>query len=202
MNKFGIFFEPTEKLAQFINDCKKRVGQALPNQAYCNHPPHSTILCTWLREIEKVILVLEELLSEEVPIPYNVKESMCFYDDVLTRGHTVAMKINDISSKMSDLQIKVAEGLSNFIDFNAAPKPSGFLLSDPFRSSYEKFASPFVGAHWIPHMSIASLKVEKDDPLLLSLLKSEFKHGGFFNKVSLVEINGDIHSCIKTYTLT
>jgi hypothetical protein len=202
MNKFGIFFQPEEKLARFIMDCKKRVDQTLPNQAYCNHPPHSTILCTWLREIEKVMLLLEELLSEEVPIPYNVKESMCFYDDVLTGGHTVAMKIDDTSFRMSDLQVKVAEGLSTFIDFRAAPKPSGFLLSDPFRSSYKKFASPFVGSHWIPHMSIASLEVEKDDPLLLSLLKSEFKHGGFFNKVSLFEINGDIHTCIKTYTLT
>lgn len=202
MKKFGIFFQPEEKLSLFINDCKKRVDQALPNQAYCNHPPHSTILCTWLREIEQVEFVLEELLSEEVPIPYNIKESMCFYDDALTGGHTVAMKIDDISCKMADLQVKVAEGLSTLIDFRAAPKPSGFLLSDPFRSSYEKFASPFVGAHWMPHMSIASLKVEKDDPLLLSLLKSEFKHVGFFNEVSLVEIKGDIHSCIKTYTLT
>jgi len=202
MSKFGIFFEPEEKLAWFVKDCKKRVDQVLPNQAYCNHPPHSTILCTWLKEIEKVKLVLKELLSEEVPIPYSVEESMCFYDDALTGGHTVAIKIDDPSCKMADLQIKVAEGLSKFIDFQSAPKPSGFLLSDLFRSSYEKFASPFVGAHWIPHMSIASLKVEKDDPLLLSLLKSEFKHGGFFNKVSLVEINGDIHSCIKTYTLT
>ena len=202
MKKFGIFFQPEEKLSLFINDCKKRVDQALPNQAYCNHPPHSTILCTWLREIEQVEFVLEELLSEEVPIPYNIKESMCFYDDALTGGHTVAMKIDDTSCKMADLQVKVAEGLSTLIDFRAAPKPSGFLLSDPFRSSYEKFASPFVGAHWMPHMSIASLKVEKNDPLLLSLLKSEFKHVGFFNEVSLVEIKGDIHSCIKTYTLT
>jgi hypothetical protein len=202
VSKFGIFFEPKENLARFINDCKKRVDQALPNQAYCNHPPHSTILCTWMREIEHVKLALEELLSEEVPIPFNIKENMCFYDDALTGGHTVAIKIDDTLGKMSDLQVKVAEGLSTFIDFRAAPKPSGFLLSDPFRSSYEKFASPFIGSHWIPHMSIASLKVEKDDPLLLSLLKSEFKHSGFFNEVSLVEIKGDIHSCIKTYTLT
>lgn len=202
MNKFGIFFEPTEKLARFINDCKKRVDQALPNQPYCNHPPHSTILCTWFREIEQVEFVLEQLLFEESPIPYNIKESMCFYDDALTGGHTVAIKIDDTSGRMADLQGKVAEGLRAFIDFSAAPKPRGFLLSNPFHSSYEKFASPFVGSHWIPHMTIASLKVEKDNPLLLSLFKSEFKQEGFFNEVSLVEIKGDIHSCIKTYTLT
>jgi len=201
MNKYGIFLEPKEKLARFINDCKKRVDQALPNQAYCNHPPHSTILCTWLREIEQVKFVLEKLLSEESSIPYNVEESMCFYDDALTGGHTVAMKIDDISGKMADLQVKVAEALGSFIDFSAAPKPSGFLLSDPFNSSYEKFASPFVGSHWIPHMTIASLKVEKDNPLLESLLKSEFKHEGYFNEVSLVEIMGDVHSRIKRYTL-
>ena len=202
MKKFGIFFEPEEKLARFVKDCKKRVDQVLPNQAYCNHPPHSTILCTWLKEIEKAKLVLGELLSGELSIPYSIKESMCFYDDALTGGHTVAMKINDISCKMADLQVKIAEGLSTLIDFRAAPKPSGFLLSDPFRSSYEKFASPFVGSHWIPHMSIASLEVHKNDPLLLSLLKSEFKHEGFFNEVSLVEIKGDFHSCLKKYTLT
>lgn len=202
MNKFGIFFEPEEKLARFVKDCKKRVDQVLPNQAYCSHPPHSTILCTWLKEIEKVKLVLEELLSEEVPIPFSIKESMCFYDDALTGGHTVAMKIDDISGRMADLQVRITEVIYEFIDFNAAPKPSGFLLSDPFRSSYEKFASPFVGSHWIPHMSIASLGVDKDDPLLLSLLKSEFKHVGFFNEVSLVEIKGDFHSCLKKYTLT
>jgi hypothetical protein len=202
MSKYGIFFQPKEKLSRFINDYKKRVDQALPNQAYCNHPPHSTILCTWLKEIEQVKFVLDELLSQESSIPYNLKESMCFYDDALTGGHTVAMRIDDTSGKMAGLQVKVAEGLREFIDFSAAPQPSGFLLSDPFRSSYEKFASPFVGSHWIPHMSIASLKVEKEDPLLLSLLKSEFKHVGFFNEVSLVEIKGDIHSCIKTYTLT
>lgn len=202
MSKFGIFFEPKENLARFITDCKKRVDQELPNQEYCNHPPHSTILCTWLREIEQVKLVLEELLSEESSIPYNVEESMCFYEDALTGGHTVAMKIDDISGKMADLQIKLAEALRAFIDFSAAPKPSGFLLSDPFKSSYEKFASPFVGSHWIPHMTIASLKVEKNNPLLLSLLKSEFKHEGYFNEITLVEIMNDVHSCIKTYNLT
>ena len=116
----------------------------LPNQLYCNHPPHSTILCTWFREIEKVKIVLEELFHGESSIPYNVEESMCFYDDALTGGHTVAMKINDISGKMADLQVKVAEVLRAFIDFRiAAPNPSGFLLSDPFRSSYEKICITF-----------------------------------------------------------
>ena len=65
--------------------------------------------------------VLEQLLFEESSIPYNIKESMCFYDDALTGGHTVAIKIDDISGRMADLQGKVVAGLRAFIDFSAAP---------------------------------------------------------------------------------
>ena len=68
---------------------------------------------------------------------------MCFYEDALTGGHTVAMKIDDISGKMADLQIKLAEALRAFIDFSAAPKPSGFLLSRPFQIFLQKICITF-----------------------------------------------------------
>ena len=202
MSKFGIFFEPEPRLGKFINDCKRRVDLVLPNQPYCNHPPHSTVFCTWLKEIDKVDFVLEELSFQESSIRYLMRDNMCFYDDALTGGHTVALKIDDPSGAIRDFQIKIAGILSGFIDFGKVPEASGFLLSEPFKSSYGKFAFPFVGAHWIPHMTIASLRVERNNPLLLSLLESEFEFEGVFHQFSLVEIEGDVHSLIKTYNLT
>ena len=70
----------------------------------------------------------------------------------------------------------------------------GLLEREPFRSSFAEYGFPFVGSHWIPHFTIASLKVAKDAPLLRAISSGNAGHAFELARVSVWEIVGDSHT--------
>lgn len=201
MTKYALFLEPDRALSHYIDQIKKKVENFLPLQPYCNHPPHCTLIFTCLRAPELAIKELKALFALQTPIIASVNRPLCFYDDVCTGGHTMTLAIEEENGLMHALQSKLATALRAYVDFSKIPAPSGFLNRKPFKESYEKYGFPFVGGHWIPHFTIASLKVKKTDPFLLDLMNLKFSFECAFSNFSLVEVTGDDHVVKENFRL-
>ena len=63
--------------------------------------------------------------------------------------------------------------------------------------SFRQFGFPFIGAHWIPHFTIASLKKDMDHPLIKEFSDLSINYTNKIDKISYWQvINGD-HKLLK-----
>jgi hypothetical protein len=192
MKQYGIFIEPTGLLASAIRSLKAEVERQLPGQKFCSHPPHSTLIYGQYQEPKLWRDQLVAALAAVRPFSIQTTEFGFFYDDVLAGGgHTVVFKAQT-TPEIIALQKACGEVLKHWRG-ETEPARGGLLEREPFRGSFAEYGFPFVGPHWIPHFTIASLKVAKDAPLLRELTAGEARHAFLLNRVSVWEIEGDSH---------
>ena len=193
MKHFGIFIEPTGSLADAIRSLKAEVERQLPGQKFCSHPPHSTLIYGKYREPELWRAPLISAVGAQLPFPIRTAEFGFFYDDALAGGgHTVVFKAQPVPEVYA-LQKACGDVLKHWRGASE-PAGGGLLEREPFKSSFVEYGFPFVGAHWIPHFTVASLKVAKDSPLLRALTSGEVRHEFLLDRVSVWEIEGDSHT--------
>ena len=95
---------------------------------------------------------------------------------------------------LNDLQILVAESLSSLVHPNRAPS---FVEKDPLlKKSFEKYGFPFAGLHWIPHLSIASLKTARNHPLISEFQSWEPEFEIKVDEMSCWRVGNDEHILI------
>jgi 2'-5' RNA ligase len=193
MEHFGIFIEPTGSLADSIRALKAEVECQLPGHKFCSHPPHSTLIYGQYQEPKLWRDQLAAALAELPPFRIQTTEFGFFYDDALAGGgHTVVFKAQPVPEVFA-LQRACGDVLKHWRN-PGEPARGGLLEREPFRSSYAEYGFPFVGPHWIPHFTIASLKVTKDAPLLRTLTAGDARHAFQLDRVSVWEIAGDSHA--------
>jgi len=193
MKHFGIFIEPTGSLADAIRALKSEVGRQLPGQKFCSHPPHCTLIYGKYQEPKLWRDQLAAALDSLVPFRLQTNGFGFFYDDALAGGgHTVVFKAQPVPEVFA-LQKMCADLLKHW-RAQTEPVRGGLLEREPFRSSYAEYGFPFVGPHWIPHFTVASLRVAKDAPLLRAITSGEARHAFLLERVSVWEIAGDSHT--------
>jgi hypothetical protein len=199
--KHAVFIEPEGALREFILSNKERINSVLPNQPYCHHPPHSTVFISILRGPENWLELLESAVRKVSPFRLQVWETVVFYDDAPAGGgHTMALRAES-SVPLLSLQQTVAETLASFVDREALETSSEFFDKEPFRSNCLKYGFAFVGEHWIPHFTIASLHISKKDALITEF---ENLHPGYdfvIDKVSVWRVEEDNHTKIAVLKL-
>jgi len=193
MKHFGIFIEPTGSLAGAIRSLKAEVERQLPGQKFCSHPPHSTLIYGKYQDPQLWRAELIKAVGSQCAFPIRTTEFGFFYDDALAGGgHTVVFKAQPVPEVYA-LQKACGDVLKNWRGEVEAAR-GGLLEREPFKSSFEQYGFPFVGPHWIPHFTIASLKLAKDSPLLRALTSGEVRHEFLLDRVSVWEIEGDLHT--------
>jgi len=193
MKHVGIFIEPNGSLAAALRSLKAEVGRQLPAQPYCSHPPHSTLIAGNFQPPNLWREQLAAALKTESPFTVCTTGFTIFHDDTLAGGgHTVAFKVEP-SPELFALQKCCADALKSWRAPDATPA-AGWLGREPFRSSFSEYGFPFVGAHWIPHFTVASLKVAKDSPLLRAISSGAARHEFLPDRVSVWKIAGDLHT--------
>jgi len=193
MKHFGIFIEPTGSLADGIRALKAEVERQLPGQKFCSHPPHSTLVYGKYQEPKMWRDQLAAGLVALSPFRIETTEFGFFYDDALAGGgHTVVFKALPVPEVFA-LQKACGDVLKHWRGDTEPPR-GGLLDREPFRSSFAEYGFPFVGPHWIPHFTIASLKVAKDAPLLRVITSGQAQHEFLLDRVSVWEIAGDSHT--------
>jgi len=194
MKHTGIFIEPTGSLAAAIRSLKAEVTRQLPSQTYCSHPPHSTLIAGAFQELNLWQDHLAAALKTESPFTVRTTGFTIFHDDALAGGgHTVAFKAEP-SPELFALQKHCADVVKTW-RAPAATTPRAVLFErEPFRSSFAEYGFPFVGSHWLPHFTIASLKVAEDSPLLRAISSGAAQHEFLLDRVSVWEIADDLHT--------
>ena len=61
------------------------------------------------------------------------------------------------------------------------------------RESFKSYGFPYVGSHWIPHFTIASLKTEKSHPMITEFMKWQPSYTMIELNPSCWHIEGDKH---------
>jgi hypothetical protein len=197
--KIALFIEPEGYFREQILDWKYQVEAALPGMPYCSHPPHSTLIFTAIREGTQWIHSLEQNLIKYPSLSVQILRPIAFWNDVMAGGgHTLAFEA-EASKELLALQSIIAESIQPHIEKPA--EPTGFLQNSPFRESWCRYGFPFVGAHWIPHFSIASLQANQDHPLILEFLA--LKPDVRFRALSIqaYEVRGDHHVPLVSFKL-
>lgn len=186
--KYALFIEPDAALAAYISSLKAEVAQWRPQQKYCNHPPHSTLLVGYYSDLNNWMNNLKAVLTQR-PFSIHIKKWMVFPNDPQTNGGQTVTLAVEPSAELSALQMTCAEVLKA----NKLPAENYPPMSEPLSGSFREYGFPFVGSHWLPHFSIASLAVEIDDPFLMRLTSRPVAFTTKVSSVSIWRIKEDEH---------
>lgn len=194
--KYAVFIEPSGALRDCIENWKRKVDVALPSQPYCSHPPHCSLYVTQLPAPDVWMNELAKKLRASLPLTICVNQKHIFYSDALTDGgHTLALRIA-ANMELYALQMLVADTLGPFALHSDSRHLLAAFPQTCCKSSIQKYAYPFVGSHWIPHFTIASLQTEKDHPLIADFIADAARFVLEITQVSIWGVIGDIHTQI------
>jgi hypothetical protein len=139
-------------------------------------------------------------ISKIPPFKVQVREPSVYYDDALTGGQTIVLNIEP-SETLFSLQQIVGDTLKPFVNRQEDNVMLDIYSNEPLKSSYQKYRYAFLGSHWKPHFSIASLKIPKHDPFIDKFKRLQVNFNFFVTEISVWHIEGDKHSKIKTLKL-
>ena len=193
VSKYGIFWIPNEELNQYVKSWKIRVEKIEPDASFLNHPVHSTIFMFDALDDHE-----SEIISrvKNIEIDFLVSSWKFFYNDVVTQGDTLSIGL-EVNSLAFEFQQDLAESLYDLIKM---PIFYQNMWEDKFKESYDRYGFPFVGSHWIPHLTVASVKKEGkklfDEIMTTTIKLKQQKSGG---RLALYKVSGDSHQLIHTW---
>ena len=199
--RYGILWQPSENACRFLEQIKEKIIAEEPEAPYCTHPVHCTFFVMTAQE--RFEARLEYLLAdfvlrtESFRIEYNAPS--VFRNDICTGGDTLIWPIvrNDALFK---LQLTVADLLERFRHVAAAGSGQSKFQGE-YLDSLEKYGFPFVGNHWLPHITAASVKTERGKKIIAEVLKQgTMPPAEMLDSISLFKINGDEHRLIQKFT--
>lgn len=198
--KYAIFIEPQGPLLELIQNWKKLCVKEFPGAPYLSHPPHSTLLFTHFKSSEKVRELLKVASQTMKTFSLVSAQTVVFENDALAGGgHTLAVRAN-ANPSLFDFQVQLAESVITEIELNRDTLPE-VLNHGPFAKSFSRYGFPFVGQHWIPHFSIASIPAERSHSLIQDFESQKFSIEQQVDEFSLWEIKGDEHREIESFIL-
>lgn len=191
--KFGLFWIPNDGLCQYIQSWKDRFRQLEPDAAYLEHPIHCTIFLFNGFEEDQSEIISKVNYSK---INFSLDDWKIFENDIVTKADTIAVGLKP-SKIASEFQLNVANSLLNNV---IEPIHYENNWEGEYNDSFQKYGFPFVGKHWIPHLTIASVK--KGGRALIE--EAKFKPISINNKkleghISLFKISGELHEHIYTW---
>ena len=193
MIKLGVFYCIDGDLKKKVESIKSFFKTKSNESKYLNHIVHSTLYVFEI-ESEKINDVIEKFQSlQEVlsPVFSEINKWRVFENDVLTNLNTLCLDI-ELSNDLFNLQMNVVNA---FLGIHLKKPNTDF--EGLLKESYNQFGYPFVGKHWIPHITIGSLDIEKKKLTEFSEEMINFPRAIKINNLGLFKIEADSHSLIK-----
>jgi broad specificity phosphatase PhoE len=191
--KYGIFWIPNKELNQYVELWKNRFRKIEPDAFFLNHPVHSTIFLFNAQEQDQSQIISR---IKNIKITFVVDSWKIFYNDLVTRGDTLSVGLVP-----NDLAFEFQQDLSeSLLDFIKTPLFYDNIWEGKYKESYDRYGFPFVGSHWIPHLTIASVKKEGKkliDEIKTTTINLNLKESG--GSLALFKILGDSHQLIHRW---
>lgn len=194
----AVFIIPDSSISQKIIKWKNIVIESKVDQTYAAHPPHLTLININVNRYRKAIRAIEQLVDTVSSFDITIDRKDIFYDDIFTGGHTSFYGIRK-NSNLNALQLSLANVLKVYK--NEDKPPEKIIKDRRLYDSYLKYGFPFIGEHWIPHFSIASLKIEKSDIFFQKFLSNQNIYKIYIKQISVWHVSEDIHTLIKNIDL-
>lgn len=199
--RHAVFVEPEGAVRAAVVDWKARIARQFPGSAYVHHPPHGTL---WVGRVSHAHDALTALRRAVAAVP-TVAGFACrphvFYDDVMAGGgHTCAF-VAPLTPELAAVQHAVSEALVPYCAVPALVDVPAPIRQEPFLSSLRRYGFPFVGGHWIPHFTVASLPIPRDAALIRQFLEEGQQPGDSIRAVSWWRIIGDDHEQLERLSL-
>jgi probable phosphoglycerate mutase len=193
VTKYGIFWIPNAELNQCVESWKNRFRKIEPDAFFLNHPVHCTIFLFKAHEQDQSQIISR---IKNVKIDFLVDSWKIFYNDFVTGGDTLSIGLIP-NSLAFQFQQDLSESL---LDFIKTPLFYNNIWEGQYKESYDRYGFPFVGSHWIPHLTIASLKKEGKkliDEINATTINLNLKESS--GSLALFKILGDNHQLIHTW---
>ena len=133
---------------------------------------------------------------KNVKINFLVDSWKIFYNDSVTGGDTLA-----IGWVPNSFAFEFQQDLSDsLLDFIKTPIFYKNEWEGKYKESYNRYGFPFVGSHWIPHLTVASVKKEGKkliDDIKKTVINLNQKESG--GSLALFKIVDDSHQLIHTW---
>ena len=193
MIKLGVFYCVESVLKNNVESIKSFFKTKSKESKYLNHFVHSTLYVFDIesKKINKVIEKFESLQKVLSPVSSQITKWRVFERDILTGLNTLCLEI-EITKDLKLLQKNVVESLYKYHSKKMKNSFDGDL-----KSSNDKYGYPFVGDHWIPHITIGSLDIDKKK--LTNFYKGifDFPKEIKINNLGIFQIETDSHTLIK-----
>jgi hypothetical protein len=185
--KYGYFWVPGNEFLELVLSWKKKAELVEPDATYLHHPVHATLFLFYGEKQKEVEYT--SLIKKDAPI-FKSAEWLVFENDAVTGGDTLTIGLEK-TLDWELLQLDLAEGLKPYI-LKLIEYPNEW--SGPFKISHQNYGFPFVGKHWMPHVSIASFKNKSfiqeavDTPIKINEINC--------GELALFRIEGETHTRI------
>jgi hypothetical protein len=198
--RYAAVIEPDGEIREAVLAWKARVAALWPSAVYVHHPPHCTL---WVGDLcrDDVVENALEAVSRLPEFRVAARAPHVFFDDALAGGGQTCAFAVAPTDELARLQWAVSEAVRQDrrpVSDDELPAP---LRREPFLHSWRDYGFPFVGAHWIPHFTVAALPVSRDHPLVAEFLASTASRPMTVTRVTWWRVIGDRHECVTSRRL-
>ena len=190
MIKLGVFLIPNNKLKKVIIGLKREVKKNFGTQKYLSHIPHCTLCVLHVSN-----LLLQSVKKKNLKVKhikeFKIEKTDVFFNDPVTKGNTLIIKIKK-NKFLSSMQLQVLKLMKKYLI-----KKKINLLNLKMKNNFKKYGYPFVGNHWIPHITVGSLNLDSKKITKYAEGLFKFSREITVNNLCLFKIDGDSHQLIK-----
>ena len=182
----AVVLEPDGALRECVAEAKAWVRRELGARVYLDDPPHTTLFAGTFADAGELEPLLAALCATMRPVTVRTTEMLVFRKDVRAGGgDTVVLKI-DPTPELFDLQRRVADALRSLARLDV---PGAEAMTDQrWRQSALRYGWPFVGAHWIPHVTIAALDGVRDGQAVQFLMGKDASFETSIREIGLWDV--------------
>lgn len=194
MIKIGVFYLPDKTLNNDIKELKSFFGEKSNNSQFIHHLPHSTfyLFNSDESEIKNILTNFENIKKNISSFSVEINDWIIFENDILTGMNTLCLKFKS-TNDLKNLQRIIVKAL-----FKSHISSDTIGLKGEFLKSDKLYGFPFVGQHWIPHITIGSLDIPSKDINRYCKEIFEFPRKVNINNLNLFRVYGDSHELMNT----
>lgn len=204
MGQYYIALIPEKRLIDLINKQKSLIKEMIGEQTYLSHPPHITLIIFTTDNLNELALELEKFSLDINKFRVKINDFYIFYNDIFTNRNTITYAVsNEDLEYLKELQLKTIEKINNFNTKKLYSKEdeSYKKMSETEKSNTDKSGYPFIGENWIPHITLASIDIERFEEVFENI-KQEPIFGEFLiESINLYEVGEKTSELIRRFDL-
>ena len=185
-----IYIKPDDLFNNIIFDFKRKIIKKYKYHLYAEHEPHCTIISSKKISLKNLQKNLIHNLKKIKKFKIKIDRTDIFFNDPLTKTNTLFFNIykNENLFKLQKTVVKSLNFKKNIDLFE-----DNLKLNKTNLISYKKYGYPYVGKHWIPHFSVASINCRRNSQFTKSFLNYKLNYSFAINKIACWKYENNYH---------